>query len=253
MFQIDLDATFPHLANAPIVEAVVNWQAHAGEKWNFDVFRSRFARSFPDYPSLQSEHGVHVQAAIERNDVSGNVRAEPRSGLRLVSADRLHVVRVARDGLTFSRLAPYTDWEGFSAEALRFWELFLALAGPLTVDRLGIRFINRIDIHPARSVDAYLRHPPASPVPFGLPLDEYFFRTTHTIPGQPVKLTVNQATQRASHKPPATHSLIVDIDVYSSSPMDSGGDIRARMTQMRWVKNKVFFGLFSDEALASFG
>ena len=47
--------------------------------------------------------------------------------------------------------------------------------------------------------------------------------------------------------------LLLDIDVFSTEPFDLRDDLLTqRLIEMRWLKNKVFFGSITEQALKSF-
>src|SRR6266481_3127527 len=53
-FKIDLTETFPHLNNAPIVEAVIEVRTRAEAPWEESTVTQRFKAQLPEYPSVLS-------------------------------------------------------------------------------------------------------------------------------------------------------------------------------------------------------
>lgn len=43
-------------------------------------------------------------------------------------------------------LRPYSNWEDFSTAAFNYLEKYIALAKPLLITRIGLRYINRVDL-----------------------------------------------------------------------------------------------------------
>lgn len=253
MFRLDLAEKFPHLEHAPIVEAVIHWQARADEKaWDPARLRGELATRFPEYPDSKPQQQFHVEARLENGDVSTQVLRDRLRGLRLTSLDGLQVVQFTRDGVVFSRLRPYEDWDRFSAEAFRFWNAFQELTGCSEVQRLGVRYINRVDLQQGEAVGAYLRRPPQCLEPLGLNAEEFLYQSTYTLPNAPFKVTVNQALQLAAQAA-AGPALIVDVDVITTRPVQTDSEIEPNLTRMRWLKDKVFFSLFTETALSRFG
>lgn len=252
MFRLDLTESFPHLEHAPIVEAVIEWKTRAEKPWDPARLRGELATRFPEYPDSKPQQQFHVEARLENGDVATQVHRDRLRGLRLTSEDGLQIVQFTRGGVVFSRLRPYEDWDRFSAEAFRFWNAFQELAGSSEVQRLGVRFINRVDLQPGESVGAYLQRPPQCLEPLGLDADEFLYQSTHSVPGFPYKITVNQTIQ-----PPAQAAagpgLIVDVDVSTTCPLQPETEIDPNLTRMRWLKDKAFFSLFTEAALSRFG
>lgn len=174
-------------------------------------------------------------------------------GFRLVSEDRRKIARFARNGFAFSQIAPYGNWERFASEAKRLWGIFVAHANPVQVERLGVRFINRVSRVSIESLDRVLRFPPPNLDRPSLPLEEFLNRSLYKVPGHPFRVNVTQTTQPVLSSDENAPALIVDIDVFMTAtiePMSSSLD--DRLEEMRWLKNKVFFSVFSDEAINRF-
>lgn len=64
-FQFDLAETFPHLKNAPIVEAVIQWVARAASGLTPDDLRQQLAQRLPDYPDCQPQRSFRLGVQLE--------------------------------------------------------------------------------------------------------------------------------------------------------------------------------------------
>ena len=85
-------------------------------------------------------------------------------GFRASSEDDLRVIQFKVDGVTFSRLAPYTTWEEAAAEAKILWQAYADVIAPETVTRIAVRYINHIRLpHPIRDIDDYFTSLPRIP------------------------------------------------------------------------------------------
>jgi len=58
----------------------------------------------------------------------------------------LATVLVAQQGIGFARMAPYPGWGEFSAGAADTFKATRDAMGYATVTRVGVRYINRLDI-----------------------------------------------------------------------------------------------------------
>ena len=170
-------------------------------------------------------------------------------GLRCESADRLHVAQFNRDGFAFSRLAPYESWNQFQQEGLRLWQLHRELVQPAEVQRLGLRFINRIVIpQEGPRLEDYLEAPPKLPRDVDLPVAGFLHHDTLTVPGHEYGINFIQTVQPPQG--PDTGGLILDIDVFTTRPFSVDQDALERhLSEMRWLKNKVFFGSITRRVL----
>ena len=155
--EINVDKKFPNLPNAPIVEAVVHWQAIPKVPLEEETLQKELASSFGDYIA-----GPQFNQQIGLKDVPGllEVRQERIwQGVRLSSPDDKEpkfVCQFMKNGIAFSRLAPYEGWQGFISEADRFWRKYVEFGQPSSVSQLSVRYISQIPVQSSVNVGEYL-------------------------------------------------------------------------------------------------
>lgn len=247
-FTIDLSETFPHLPGAPIVEAVIHWRARAGSGLEPDALRQELAARLPEYPEIHPQH--EWQFAGRGSAASSEISQSTRwHGFRLErNGEGRYVAQFTSDGLIVSRLAPYDCWETFEAEALRLWDVYVDLASPTALQRLGVRFINRIELSAGEKPGKYLRVMPKLPKDLDLPVETFVHRDVLTVPDSPFHVNLLRTIQ-SSDASRRQQAVILDIDVYAIDVgIVQGEPLRECLTQMRWIKNKVFFSLITPRA-----
>lgn len=253
---IDLSEEFAPLANPPIVEAVIELQARPSGDWNEDVLRAHLASQLPNYPDLRSQREFTVAARVDLQSAGSaeQFRRDTWSGVRATSADKLHIAQFRHDRFVFSRLAPYQDWRQFCAEALRLWSIHSQLANPTEIQRIGVRFINRIDMpRDEFRLDDFLRNPPQPPRDLEVPVLNYLYQDTFTVPGHAYSINRVQTIQPPAKDNLTTLAAILDVDVFTTHPCEPIIQmIETRLAEMRWLKDKVFFGSVTKKALRSF-
>lgn len=253
--KIDTAEQFPRLAHAPIAEAVIDIRARAEALWDESSVRERLAPLLQAYPKIESQTEFEHQMQFgPGQDMVQTHRDLGWKGLRCESADHVHIAQFNRDGFVFSRLRPYDHWEQFQGEAMRLWKVYRDLARPSAIQRLGLRFINRIDL-PLGGFrpDDYL-HMPAE-VLKGLPLSRvgFFHRDVLGVPGYPYMVAIVRTVQPMQVAGSKRFALLLDIDVFSAEPFEVRDDLlMQRLAEMRWLKNKAFFGSITEQALESF-
>jgi len=73
------------------------------------------------------------------------------------------------------------------------------------------------------------------------PLTEFLHRDTIEVPGYDYNLTATKMTQ-------GRDALIIDIDVFTTTRLPLEETLlEEHLTEMRWLKNKAFFGIIADE------
>jgi uncharacterized protein (TIGR04255 family) len=98
---INLDRDFPHLADAPIVEALIHWQASPGRSLDREELQKELVRRFDDY-------AVHDQQQFETALIASSEGVETSQrtrwgGFRLTSADKSYVCQVTTNAVVLSR------------------------------------------------------------------------------------------------------------------------------------------------------
>jgi uncharacterized protein (TIGR04255 family) len=253
--KIDFADQFPRLSRAPIAEAVIEMRARAEVQWEESTIRGRLTPLLPGYQKIESQSAFeHEMQFGPGQDTVQRHRDLGWRGLRCESADHLHIAQFNRDGFVFSRLRPYDHWEQFQGEAMRLWRIYQDLSSPSGIQRLGLRFINRIELPvDGPPPDDYLRMP--SEVLAGMPLSRvgFFHRDVLAVQGYPYIVTIVRTVQPIQVTGNKGFGLLLDTDVFSTEPFDLRDDLLTqRLVEMRWLKNKAFFGSITQQALETF-
>ena len=250
-FTIDPAEEFPHLDRAPIVEAVIHWRARSEKSLGREDLLEQLKAKLPDYPNVQSQQEVQLEAQIGPQGAAQAQRARWH-GFRFESTDRRYIAQFTRNGFVFSRVTPYEDWDHFVAEAKRLWQIHLDLAEPSEIERLGVRFINRIVPVDLGKLDEILTLPPQSPGGLALPIGEFLHRSLFDVPTHAYRVHVIQTSQPPA-PPENSPGLIIDIDVSTTTTTElDDAAIDERLVEMRWLKNKTFYALLKDETIERF-
>jgi uncharacterized protein (TIGR04255 family) len=253
-FRIDLNQKFPALEHAPILEAVIHWQAHSSKPLEQASLKDELAQRLPDYPICQSQHDVQIEALGTSDGSSQVIHRTQWNGLRLQDHLNQHVAQFTPKGVVFSRLKPYGNWQSFLTEAMRFWDIFLELARPTDIQRLGVRFINRISLENNDSPSTYLNIV-TPPLPgLNLPTESFFHQDTYRVPDSRYLIRWVRTIQPHQSFPESEQDLIFDIDVFMTEFIDLDREsLIQRLYEMRWIKNKIFFNCITPTALERFG
>ncbi|MCU0567481.1 MAG: TIGR04255 family protein [Oculatellaceae cyanobacterium Prado106] len=253
-FSIDLNEEFPTLASSPSIEAVIHWQVPAKKTLDFTTLQAELSRRLPDYPICQPMYDFQVSAT---GSIEGSIETSQRnqwSGFRLQDEQARHVAQFTQAGVVFSRLAPYEEWNTFQSEAMRFWEVFVELAAPAAIDRLGVRYINRILLGDGELPSLYLKSVPSSLSGVELPNPSFFYQDLYQVPGYPYSIDWVRTIQPEGVELGNRRALLVDIDVFITDLLDfDQRTLARRLLEMRWLKNKFFFSCMTQSALERFG
>lgn len=256
--EINIDEAFEHFPKAPIVEAVIDVRARATAEFEESAVRLHLEASLNGYSFLDSRREFRHEMRLEAEGgkpPSQKLRDLGWKGLRFRSADEKHIAQFNRDGLVFSRLQPYIDWQQLSSEGLNTWKIFKELAQPAEIYRIGLRFINRVLLpQDELRFEDYMQPAPVPPMGMDLPFQGFMHHDTLAVPGHPYAMTVIRTIQVPPHSGGPGVALILDIDVFTIQEFALLDDAMLvhRLKEMRWLKDKVFFGSITEKAKGLF-
>ncbi|MFC1758147.1 TIGR04255 family protein [Planctomycetota bacterium] len=244
---IDHSEVFPNLANgAPIVEAVLHWQAMATKEYREADLLKEMQASFADYTST-NQHNFEAGFTGTPQGMEFKQRSAWQ-GVRLTKqkddGQPQIVCQFLRQGIVFSRLAPYTKWEEFEPEAKEFWEKHCELGEPGEVARLSVRFISQIGIDSIDEIGNYIDTVCEPVSDLGLSANHYYHQDSIQLTNHPYVINVVRAVQPSAEQ---KSNLIVDITVSTSSSFELS-EVDDKLKDLRFIKNKMFFTLMKDAA-----
>lgn len=236
-----------HYPRAPIVEAIIEIRCAIPEVTTLEQLATVVDPE--DFPT--AERRMSVTGVLEvRPDGVEQTTSGQQTGHVFRAADGRHVLQSRLDGFSFARLAPYDTWETFCRAAERHWHRYREVVAPFRATRLGVRYINRIDV-PGEHVEVkdYLRT--AVDISPYLPqlMNGYFLQVGIPLPQFRALAAVTSTIVEAESV--RGHGLILDIDTAQEVDIDlkdpgAGVDIEARLETLRQAKNYVFEASITD-------
>jgi uncharacterized protein (TIGR04255 family) len=235
---VDLVSDRPPYAAAPITEALIDIRVTLADGTSVtDLARVDIGEEM-GYPQRRNRFAIEGQIAI--GEQVGTAASQRHVGYDFVSSDERQIVQIRSDGFTFSRLAPYDRWETFREEAYRLWKLYRAVAEPLSIGRVAVRYINRLDLPlPMDDFKDYLRTvPEVSPdLPQGL--SGYLMQLA--IPQEDIGALVLLNEALLPPPGPDKASVLLDIDLFREMETSvEDEELWGMLDQFRDRKNQVF-------------
>ncbi|WNB76634.1 TIGR04255 family protein [Methylomonas koyamae] len=230
----------------PITEAVIEIRFYPSinEKVLTKTVKA-FAKYYPELiPIDQYEFEVIVDKGVPTTNTK-TVREFKRT-----SQDMTEVIVLKNSAFVLSQLAPYKSWENFIARFERDWNLQNKIAGQREILRIGVRFINRIDIPRAENdlvnEYEYLNIYPKQPAEIG-PFLGYAVQSQMFLPEINSFLRLNSAVVPS---PLIDNiSIVFDQDISRESELPQNTkDILVYLNEVRGEKNKVFELCVTDKA-----
>lgn len=245
-----LGVAHPNLAHPPVTEALIELAAAFDVSPPSDSLKAVADRLESSYPGQKRHFAWRAQVHLESGKEPVLKQPENKeTGIVLTSPDKLHVLQVRSTGIRFSRLKPYAGWKTFSAEARNVWQVYSEVLKPNSVNRLGVRFLNRITLPSPVDLKQYLKTgPELAP---GLPqlVGQFFFRVV--VPVDPVTLVTVTEMSDAATAAPGKLAFVLDVETaLSTAFLPDSEDIWPALDRLRALKNDFFFGSLTDKAIA---
>jgi len=235
-----------HLTRAPIKEALIHIQVtSAGGMDAVQRLGDKLSASFTSHVDLWQNS---VGLTINPTGVSSATTEQAKIGIRLDAAP--HVLQIKPGGFTFSRLAPYENWEQMRDQAMPYWQAFVDEIQPIDVTGLSVRYINSIPIPaPLGGFETYLTCPPEVPLSLPQSISGFLQQTVIVDAGSNNVARVTQALENG----PSDANLmriLLDIDLSHQQGFgvrDSG--VWDALDSLRHFKNKIFFEYLTEKTI----
>ncbi len=239
----------PGLSSPPITEAVIQVSVRgSATDHQFHRVVKEIKKSYPNHKPLQK---LDFEVDAEAGQVG--LAMNPREiADRLSSEDEADVVIVSPKSVITARLAPYLGWTNLRDRARSVWEIWRRFIPYHPITRLGIRYINRIDIpveeHPLIRVEDFLCFYPHIPPVGGGPIFGYIMQSSFPLSEAHWVATITSTIVNPSPVP-NRGSLLLDIDVSRTqeiSPKED--DVWQLIDEARFIKNAVFEACVTEKA-----
>lgn len=239
------------LARSPIREAIIEIRSERCALSRVTEFRDAIAPGFPKAQPFRFASEA-LRIPDERRTRPDLDATATQVGWRCESADGREVVLVRVDGLSVATVGGYPGWQAFAARFLTLFEAYRHCVAPTEFERVGLRYINdiRLPITPSFDFDDFLTAAPRTPTGFPQACFDFLIRLRLPSGIDGVTLDVMQATD-AGGRSDRELPLIIDIDVGSHRLRNAGDRVSDRipeaLLEMHDIKNRVFFGLITEQ------
>lgn len=234
----------------PITEAVIGIEFTAPvELDQLLTLRTKFKKEYPNFENIQT-YEVDINLPNNRTNLVDNnqVKINANNGFRLSSPDVNKLLLFWPKTFTISQLAPYQGWDDFFNRFEDNWKTWKRALGFREISRIGLRFINRIDIPIENGIAAHEEYINIYPkVPVGdWPLHNFALQMTLPIKDTAILCQINSAIVES---PLLNHlSIIFDLDLsLSDKTAQSDEDLLKVLINLRSHKNKIFESFITDK------
>lgn len=239
--------------NPPIAEAIIDIRTTLPENVTLDHVLQVNTDTVDQYPHRRDSIAVTGEITVGPNVSSSTTQS--RNGYVFLTADERSVYQARLDGFTFSRLAPYENWESFRDSAREIWASYRTALSPASIDRVALRYVNRINLPiPFEDFEQYLHAVPA--LPMDLPQSWMGYLMQVQIPYVQNGLLLHLTSAILPQEHEDSLPMLLDIDLFRPSELPFGQfDLPADderlwdlLDEMHTVKNDIFEACITDRA-----
>lgn len=131
--------------NPPIVEAFCEFRFDPKSTWDLTIPGLIYEQLKAEFPIRQPRKVIGVKiSSKELDEITHTIQPQDIIQLRSESAPVL--IQVGEHLLTINHLAPYSSWSAFSPHIKKSFETYREVANPVGLTRIGLRYINRIEL-----------------------------------------------------------------------------------------------------------
>jgi uncharacterized protein (TIGR04255 family) len=234
---------------APITEAVI--EIRYAEPAGTDLLAKVCADFKTTYPFQHPLVNYDVTVGLPPPNVRGEAvtQINQATGHRLSSMDQAEILLVWPLTFVVSQLAPYPGWDVFFGRFERDWNTWKRAVGYRKITRIGVRFVNRIDIPQVDRVfeeTDYLRVYAKLPESFG-PVTGYGVQAQFPPDDEGCRLTLNSGLVPSPLV--GYGSVLLDMDIAREiTPPQNDEDIFVLLDKIRTKKNAAFEACITDQA-----
>lgn len=244
--------SYPVLRNAPIVEAVIDIGVAQRKDFEMELLKQAYPSIIGNYPIQREQRFFesHFQHRVGTDAPKVETSDGGVAGYQYITKDQKQLMQFKREGFSFNRLKPYSDWKSVKLSASSGWKIYNNIAQPLTLTRLALRYINKLTFDlSTESVHDYMILPIALPPEFQQStVDTFVYRTTINCRDNNLKAHYTLAREKTVQA--NEFSVIVDIDVFKELGEDVDDErVFEQLDTLRQLKNDLFFKTLTDKGI----
>lgn len=231
----------------PITEAVIEIKfSQALEEGKLSKLNSSLSKSYLQGTLVRS---LVLDVALNEGEAQPRASRADVHGYRLEGADPAELLILWPQSLVVSQLAPYPGWDAFNARFRSAWKVMSRIAGYREITRVGVRYINRIDIPFEDGKAEYEKHLNIYPKLPGS-MESVDMYTVQMLSGLPkIGCSLRISSGRMPSPLINNASFLLDIDIAKEKDLPKKeGALFELLDIVRNEKNRIFEECVSDLA-----
>jgi len=240
-------STYPLLKNAPIVEALLDIQVQLPKGTDLKALYTLFDKVKDEYPLAKKRFTFSgtIKFKAQEEQAKSSVSNTQVDGYLFYSENKTKIFQARLNGFTFNKHKPYQNWNALKKEAKQLWSLYKKTAEPITINRIALRYINKIPLRMPFKPSNYFKTLPY--LAKGLDYDMNNLFSQISIMNNKINARAN-ITEAIETLGDDNALFLFDIDVYQEGDFNDA-EMWKNFENLREFKNEIFFKSISDSTL----
>lgn len=195
----------------PILEALCEFRFVPAKPWDWTIPGIFYEKMKEDFPEKRQQNLLEVALQSDadriRQDIKGGI-----ARMQFVRQDGTALVQIGPDNLIVNHLRPYPGWASFEKLILEHLQIYRTTADPSSLARIGLRYINRIDVDAMIcELEEYFNAPPKLPEPIPQVFNSFLMTVdaAYESPSSTLRFTFSRAVPDREN----VQSFVLDLDI----------------------------------------
>jgi len=201
--------------NPPIIEALCEFRFEPSSPWDLAIPGLVYEKVRDKFPKRRQVKAFEASISGGPEGVEQQMRTTDR--MQFLRDDEKALIQIGPNLLAINHLQPYPTWKEFLPLVRQGFSAYLEVANPKGAQRIGLRYINRIEIPGQRiELEDYFEFRPF--VGPHLPQDFGSFIVGIQVPYEDSRDTLRLQLANASVETPNTVAIMLDLDYFVARP-----------------------------------
>ena len=238
---------YPLLKNAPIVEALLDIQVQLPKEKDLKMLHTLFEEVKDKYPLEKKRFTFSgtIEFKAQEEQAKSSVSNTQVDGYLFYSEDKSTVFQARLNGFTFNKHKPYQSWNALKKEAKQLWTLYMKVVEPVTINRIALRYVNKIPLKIPFTPSNYFKTLPYLANGLEYKMNNLFSQISITNHKIDARANITEAIETTGID---TALFLLDIDVYQQGDFKES-EIWKNFENLRDFKNEIFFKSITERTL----
>lgn len=202
--------------NPPIIEALCEFRFIPSQEWDLTIPGLIYEKVKKLFPMREQQLGIGFK--LDKSEKGINYQIEPGPPrIQFFKKNKETLIQLSPNLLSINQLKPYQSWKKFKPMILDSFQKYKEVSNPKDFQRIGLRYINRIDIDSV-SIEFEKYFNLSFRIPEKLPQDynDFFIRIQIPYSGGRDSMIISMSS--IDPIKPKSLSMILDLDYIMHIP-----------------------------------